>query len=302
MPGEETDVKKFWVFFFIFWPVVAVVASAMSPAMNWWFPGGPETPIGQQIDDLFYMILLIVAIVFIGTQAALGYALWRGARDTEAPGRALFTHGSHSLEVVWTIVPAGILLFIALYQLDVWAAYRVKENYPIDARLSPIAEITARQFEWRIRYPAPGRSFKTLRDVDHWLKRPEPDDLYTVNDLHVPTGRPVVVHLRSGDVQHSFFVPNLRVKQDAVPGLVIPIFFEVLRPDTYEWVCAELCGWGHYKMKARVVAQPRDDYAAYLKGLQREQFDDGVSKPEGARSGVGHQTASTGAASGGAHP
>ena len=81
------------------------------------------------------MILIIVTIAFVGTEVALGYALWRGARDTESPGRALFTHGSHSLEVIWTIVPAGVLLFIALYQLDTWAAYRVKENYPMESRL-----------------------------------------------------------------------------------------------------------------------------------------------------------------------
>lgn len=270
--------KKFWVLFFILWPIVAVTASVISPSERWWFPSDAQTPIGQQIDDLFYMILIIVAIVFIGTEVALGYVLWRGAVDTDKPGRALFTHGSHSLEVIWTIVPAGILLFIALYQLDTWAAYRVKENYPMESRLAPVAEVTARQFEWRIRYPNPNRKFKSLADVDGWLRKPEPGDLYAVNELHVPTGRAVVIHLRSADVQHAFFVPDMRVKQDAVPGLVIPIFFEVLEPRAYEWVCAELCGWGHYKMKARVVAQPKDDYLAFLKELEREQFDDGVPR------------------------
>jgi cytochrome c oxidase subunit 2 len=270
-------VKKFWVFVFILWPIIAVASSVIAPSMNWWFPGAAQSPIGKQIDDLFYMILIIVTIVFVATEVALGYVLWRGARETETPGRALFTHGSHSLEVIWTIVPAGVLLFIALYQLDTWAAYRVKENYPMESRLNPIAEVTARQFEWRLRYPARTRKFKSLADVDNWLRKPEPGDLYAVNELHVPTGRTIVIHLRSADVQHAFFVPNLRVKQDAVPGLVIPIMFEVLQPGPYEWVCAELCGWGHYKMKARVVAQPKDDYEAFLKQLEREQFDDGVT-------------------------
>ncbi len=275
--------KKFWVFFFILWPIIAVTASVIAPSERWWFPGPAQSPIGQQIDDLFYMILIIVTIVFIGTEVALGYVLWRGAVDTDAPGRALFTHGSHSLEVVWTIVPAGILLFIALYQLDTWAAYRVKENYPMESRLSPIAEITARQFEWRVRYPSPGRKFKSLGDVDNWLKHPEPGDLHAVNELHVPLGRATVIHLRSADVQHAFFVPDLRVKQDAVPGLVIPIIFEVLQPRPYEWVCAELCGWGHYKMKARVIAEAKEDYQAFLKKLEREQFDDGVAAGPAAK-------------------
>jgi cytochrome c oxidase subunit II len=275
--------KRAWVIFFIAWPIVAIVASVISPAERWWFPSPAESPIGRQIDDLFYMILIIVSVAFIGTSSALGYVLWRGARETDHPGRALFTHGSHRLEVVWTIVPAGILLFIALYQLDTWSAYRVKENYPMRARLQPVAEVTARQFEWRVRYPAPDRKFKSLSDVDGWLKKPEAGDLYAVNELHIPTGSPVVIHLRSGDVQHAFFVPDIRVKQDAVPGLVIPIFFEILHPRTYEWVCAELCGWGHYKMKARVIAQPKEDYEAFLKTLQKEQFDDGVPAQPAAK-------------------
>jgi len=270
-------VRKFWALFFMFWPVVAVVSFAISPAMGWWFPGPSYTPLGEQIDDLFYLILWLTSIIFIATQIAMGYVLWVGAR--EQTGKGLFTHGSHSLEVIWTIVPAGILLFIALYQMDVWAQYRVQSNFPEAAVRAPIAEVTARQFEWRIRYPAPGTIFEGPDDVKDWLRNPRAGDLHTVNDLHVPVGRPVLIHLRSGDVQHAFFVPDLRVKQDAVPGLVIPIWFEVTKARPYEWVCAELCGWGHYKMKARVVAESDENFQEYLQQLQHDQFDDGV--PDG---------------------
>ena len=119
--------KNFWVGFFIFWPIVAVIACLIAPGMNWWFPRHGEgmdysafTPLGQKIDSLFYLILYIVTATFIGTQIALGYVLWKGAH-IGAGEKALFTHGSHNLEVIWSIVPAGILLFIALYQMDVWA-------------------------------------------------------------------------------------------------------------------------------------------------------------------------------------
>jgi cytochrome c oxidase subunit II len=286
-------VKKFWCLFFIFWPIVAVVACWIAPARGWWFPGAtgePGTgvaasPLGTRIDDLFYLILYIVTAAFIATQVALGYVLWRGAGHGEK--KALFTHGSHNLEVIWTIVPAGILLFIALYQMDVWAQYRVTTAFPEEVRQrGPIAEITARQFEWRIRYPAPDRRFDSEAQVRRWLEQPEPDDLYTVNDLRVPTGRPVLVYLTTEDVQHAFFVPELRVKQDALPGQTIPVWFEVInrRPYdeslggvSYEFLCAELCGWGHYKMKARLVAQPASDFEAWLRDLRQQQFDDGVS-------------------------
>jgi cytochrome c oxidase subunit 2 len=234
--------------------------------MGWWFPGKAMSPLGTEIDDLFHLILIITAITFIGVHIALGYVLWTfGSGDGR---RGWFNHGSHNLEVVWTIVPAGVLLFIALYQMDVWARYRVKSTFDPQAMSYPTAEVTARQFEWRIRYPAPG---KVLQDT------PQPDDLYTVNDLHVPTGRPVVIKLRSEDVLHSFFLPQLRIKQDAVPGLIIPVWFETLKSGHYELVCAELCGWGHYKMRGRVTAEREEDFDGYLKTLSQAQFDDGVS-------------------------
>ncbi|MFN0195638.1 MAG: cytochrome c oxidase subunit II [Planctomycetaceae bacterium] len=266
---------KFWSLFFIFWSVVAVVASAISPSMGWWFPHEAASPLGQQIDDLFYLILYITSIVFVGTQVAMGYVLWKGA--TSHNEKALFTHGSHSLEVIWTIVPAFILLFLAWYQIPVWEQFRFQSHFPKDAVNAPIAEVTARQFEWRIRYPAPGRVFKDKKDIEAWLKQPEAGDLYSVNDLHVPSNKPVMIHLRSGDVQHSFFIPELRVKQDAVPGMVIPVWFEAMKSKSYDMLCAELCGWGHYKMKARVVAEREEEFAEYLRELEREQFDDGVA-------------------------
>lgn len=265
---------KFWAIFFMFAAVLAVVLFVVAPEYHWWFPGDgrAHSPLGQKIDDLFYLILVITGVTFIGVQIALGYVLWRGAdagRDPNA--KALFSHGSHTLEVIWTIVPSGILLFIALYQMDVWAHYRVKTMFP--KRVEPVAEVTARQFEWRIRYPARGKKLQPT---------PQPDDLYTVNDLKVPAGRPVSISLRTEDVQHSFFVPELRVKQDAVPGLIIPVWFEVTDVRTYEIVCAELCGWGHYKMKAQVDALSDEDFEEWKTAAAAEQFEDGFQQATNA--------------------
>ncbi|MGD9857172.1 MAG: cytochrome c oxidase subunit II [Planctomycetaceae bacterium] len=280
--------KRFWCLFFMFWPIAAVIVCWKSPDWNWWFPRGPSgdgaamSPLGERIDDLFYMILIITTVTFIGTQTALGYVLFTGARRSEQPPdaeeaeKAWFTHGSHNLEVMWSIVPAVILLFIALYQMDVWAEYRVKNQFPAQVRSGPLAEVTARQFEWRIRYPGldeQGNPLPLMRD-------PQPTDLYTVNDLHLPSGQPVMIHLRSDDVQHAFFLPELRVKQDAVPGLVIPIWFEAKKSADYSLLCAELCGWGHYKMNARLVAEPEDQWREWLRELHAQQNDDGVPDTE----------------------
>ncbi len=276
--------KRFWCTFFVFWPIMAVILCWVAPAQNWWFPRGASgtgaamSPLGERIDDLFYMILIITAVTFVGTQIGLGYVLFTGARRSDAPHGAedaektWFTHGSHNLEVMWSVVPAAVLLFIALYQMEVWAEFRVKDSFPDEVRTGPIAEVTARQFEWRIRYPgldANGNPLELMPD-------PQPTDLYTVNELHVTSAEPVMIWLRSEDVQHSFFLPELRVKQDAVPGLVIPVWFEATKSTDYSWLCAELCGWGHYKMKGRFVAEPEEDLREWMQELQNEQMDDGV--------------------------
>jgi cytochrome c oxidase subunit 2 len=267
-------VNRFWCFFFTAAAVIAVVFCAVGagPTYRWWFPGPSVSPLGAQIDDLFYLILVITAVTFIGVHIVLAYVLW--TFGSGVPRRSTFSHGSHTLEVIWSIVPAGILLFIALYQMDVWARYRVKSNFPVEALEHPIAEVTARQFEWRIRYPAPG---KTLQDT------PQPDDIYSVNDLHAPVGRPVMIKLRSEDVLHSFFLPHLRVKQDAVPGLVIPVWFQADKADKFDLVCAELCGWGHYKMRGQLTVQRKEEFEKYLQDLSAEQFDDGVAVAAGEK-------------------
>ncbi len=267
--------KKFWALFFWFWPIVALWVCFAAPGMNWWFPSAPKSTLGHQIDGLFYLILIIVTLTFIGTEAALGYVLWRGATK-EASGKAWFSHGSHKLEIIWTIVPAFVLVFISLTQLDVLADIRVLSKFPDEAKKGALAEVTARQFEWRIRYPKPGTSL---------MNDPQPGDLYFVNELHVPAAVPTMVNLRTQDVQHAFFAPKLRVKQDAVPGLVIPLWFEIEEAGEYELLCAELCGWGHYKMKARIVADSPKGVSEYLTRLEADQNEDGVAEtPAGEES------------------
>ena len=209
---------------------------------DWWLlnpPGEPHhvaSTFGRDIDSLFMIILWITGIVFLGTQIAGVWVAWRYA---DGPGRvATYFHGSQRLEVVWTIIPSAILVFIALYQMGAWASIKFKGSMP---KVQPLAEVTARQFQWVIRYPGLDRKLHT------------PDDLFTVNDLHFVTGKPALIHLRSADVLHSFFLPHFRVKQDAVPGLTIPVWFDSDRAGSFELVCAELCGWGHYKMRGKVT-------------------------------------------------
>jgi cytochrome c oxidase subunit II len=260
---------RFWACVFVLTAAAMVAMCVVAPQFGWWFPGDgvAKSTIGVQIDHLFYVILGLVTVVFVGTHAALGYALWTGAAASRQ--RAAYSHGNPTLEVIWTVIPGAVLLFLAWYQMDVWAQYRIKTFFPKDT--VPIAEVTARQFEWRIRYPAPGKSLSVS---------PQPDDVYTVNSLVVPQGKPVLVQLRTEDVQHALFVPELRIKQDAVPGLIIPVWFQTTETGTFDLVCAELCGWGHYKMKAQLLSKTPEEFEAWHRQTAASQAYDGVTEPE----------------------
>jgi len=145
--------KRFWCIFFMFWPLAAIGLCWIAPERGWWFPTEAMSPLGQRIDDLFYMILIVTTVTFILTQIGLGYALWTGAARTD-PGnttRAWFTHGSHNLEVIWSMVPAGILLYIALYQFDVWREFRMRPYFP-EAKMLAESTPTSRR-ERRRRWP-----------------------------------------------------------------------------------------------------------------------------------------------------
>lgn len=243
---------RFWSLLFLLVPILGVATFAFAPAYNHWLPRDVSQH-GATIDHLFMFILVLTGIVFIATEVALFYFMWRYDKSTNQQP-AKFTHGSHSLEVVWTIVPTAVLLFIAIYQMNAWADQKMRRP-----QMAPTVEVTARQFEWRLRYPGADGKIGT------------PDDLHVVNDMHVPVNEEILLELKSMDVLHSFFLPNLRVKQDAVPGMKQGVWFRALEEGEYDLVCAELCGWGHYKMKGRLTVQSRADFDRWLAQKYQEQ-------------------------------
>ncbi len=174
----------------------------------------------------------------------------------QRPGqKAFYTHGNTRAEVIWTTIPAVTMVALGLISNHYWV--KIKGRHSVPANAYPIA-IHAKQFEWQVTYPGADGQLGTS------------DDFTVRNQLHVPVGRPVVVHLSSEDVIHSFFVPVFRVKQDAVPGMDINAWFQATVPGTYELGCAELCGLGHYRMRAQVVVHTQEDYDAWMKQAAQE--------------------------------
>ena len=280
---------RFWSILFLLVPVLGT-AVFLFPAVGWWpfrglwLPDNYSTH-GYVIDSLFYFILYLTGVIFIVTGVALFYFVWRYDAATNLDP-VKFVHGNHTLEVCWSILPAATLLFIAFYQFNSWADTKIRR--PIDPGpdgvvgtmddpmrpgadgipntdddvpqpLAPIAEITGQQFQWRLRYPGPDGQLGNE------------DDLFLVNDLHVPVDEKIVLSIKSQDVLHSFFLPNFRVKQDLVPGMKQFVWFEATRTGKFDIVCAELCGWGHYKMRGQLTVQTRDDFDTWLQQKLDEQ-------------------------------
>jgi cytochrome c oxidase subunit 2 len=244
-----------------------VVALPEADAINWWgdlIPHAAEG-YGDQIDQLYYFIYWVTGLTFFGVQGLLLYYCFK-YREREG-NEGIYRHGSHKLELIWTITPAIMLLVLGLVQRSAWMDIKTQfpAVKPLDGSKPPIRiQVLAVQFNWFFRYPGPDGAFNTYDD-------------YVSTSLVIPSKRTMLVQMRSADVLHSFFLPYHRVKQDAVPGLTIPIWFhssmtnyEYARkynkpligpnPWTFELACAELCGQGHTNMRAEMTVLDEDSY------------------------------------------
>ena len=209
-----------------------------------WLPEAVTTT-APAIDRLFYVILAITGVIFIGVQATLLAFVIRYRHRPER--RAFYTHGNHLVELIWTIIPAGILILLALQSQRVWSQVR---GAPPPEDLA--VEITAEQFAWNIRYAGADRLLNTA------------DDLTTINQLHLPVQQTVLIQLKSKDVIHSFFVPQFRMKQDAVPGLTGRMWIAATKTGNFEIACAELCGLGHYRMRGFLTIESPEAFQLWL--------------------------------------
>jgi len=209
-----------------------------------YFPHDIST-FGPKIDWLFELIFWIVMFVWIAVMIAMVIFM---VRYRHRPGRkAEYIEGNSRLEILWTGGTTVILIVLALMSRSTWAD--IKEHGPPG---DVFYHVNAKQFNWEITYPGPDGKFgKGELEID--------------NELHVPVNKVVRIDLTSKDVIHSFFVPNLRLKQDAVPGRIIHVWFEATEVGEYEIPCAELCGFGHSGMLGTLTVQSQEDYDKWLK-------------------------------------
>ena len=245
----------------VVWALTIVIVYFFA-AKTWWFP----PPINQHAldyDAQFMRTLVVVGIIFFLAQMALGYAI---VKFRDRGGRAQYTHGNNTLEKIWTTATAVLFLSLVVMGTKIWAGVHFEEAPP-DA--IPI-ELMAKQFAFNFRYPGPDGKFgmTDLKQVNDAGGNPfgvvdsDPagkDDIQSAS-LKIPVGKPIKLIMHSRDVIHNFFVPELRLKQDIVPGMEIPLHFQADKIGVYEVPCSELCGLGHFQMRTTVSVMSEADF------------------------------------------
>ena len=235
-------------------------------AKTWWYPP-PINDFGREIDAQFARTFVITGIVFVASQIGLAWVVWRYRSNG---GRAKHFEGNNTMEAVWTTATIVLFVGLGIFGRAAWAQLHF-QGAPADAM---VIEVTGKQFNWIFRYPGADGVFG--RTEPKYVDEANPvgidpkdpagqDDVVTLT-LGVPVGREIKLMEKSQDVTHGFFVRELRLKQDALPGMVIPVHFHI-DPDKvgeYEIACTQLCGSGHHRMRATLKAMTQADFEKWL--------------------------------------
>lgn len=223
------------------------------------------------VDQVIALVHWLMLVLFVGWSVFFVYVLIRFRR------RAHLAASHHGLRGRWTTwIEGGVLaaeiVLLAFFSIPAWSA-RV-DAFPPERR-STVVRVVAEQFAWNVHYPgADGRFGRTDLPLvgptnPLGLDRNDPaakDDATTINRFNLPIDRPAIVYLLSKDMVHSLGLPQMRVKQDAVPGIAQPLWFTPTRIGEWEIACSQLCGLGHYRMKDFYAIQPQADFDAWFAG------------------------------------
>ena len=240
---------------------------------------------GARIDLTMGYVHILMLVLFVGWGAFFVYTLFRfrRSRSPKADYHGVKSHASSYLELTVAVIEGALLVLLSI---PLWAE-RVAD-FPDEAD-STVVRVVAQQFAWNVHYPGPdgqfGRSDTALVSESNvigldWEDPAAADDVMAINQLHLPVNKPAIIQLSSMDVIHSFSLPEMRVKQDAIPGMRIPLWFiptmtteemreakvkqGVLKEEdkamhNYTIACAQLCGLGHYRMRGMMTIHPSQE-------------------------------------------
>ena len=227
------------------------------------------------IDQMLLLVHWLMLVLFVGWGAFFVFVLFRFRRGANPRADYAGAKGKFAKSTEVAVAIIEVVLLIG-YAIPAWAI-RVKA-FPSESE-AVVVRVVAEQFAWNVHYPGPdgkfGRTDVRLVGTDNplGLDRADPnakDDITTINQLNLPIDRPVLVHLSSKDVIHSFAVYEMRVKQDAIPGMSIPVTFIPNRVGEYEIACSQLCGLGHFRMRGFVTIQTAANFQKWTDDQEKE--------------------------------
>lgn len=226
---------------------------------------------GGELDRMLGWVHWLMLVLFIGWGIFFIYTLFRfrAGKSPKANYAGVKSHFSSYLEVAVAVFEAALLVGFAF---PIWAKTKIHAPNLKDAVQ---VHVIAQQFAWNVHYPGPDGVFgqRNVSLVNETSGNPigldchDPhaaDDVVSINQLYLPVNKIASIELSSRDVIHSFFLPLMRVKQDVIPGMAIPIWFTPAKVGTSEIACAQLCGLGHYKMKGVLNVLPAEEFEAWL--------------------------------------
>jgi len=259
------------------------------------FLGLPElaSEHGARLDHLTGLIHVLMAVLFVVWTAFFLFMLVRFRRGSHPRADYTGVRGKASTWAEAAVALAEVILLVG-FSIPLYSE-RVDDLPPLDTAVK--VRIVAEQFAWNVHYPGPdgvfGRSSIELVDTQTNPLGIDPedpmgkDDITAINQLHLPVDEPVLITLSSKDVIHSFFLPEMRVKQDAIPGMEFPVWFvptvttEAMRARLgndkfdYEIGCAQLCGIGHATMRGFVTVHTREGFDAWMAEQEAEKAAEG---------------------------
>jgi cytochrome c oxidase subunit 2 len=222
----------------------------MSNLLSGWLLAPSVSTLGPDIDHLYNLVLLLTGVIFVLTEGTL---VWFCLRYRAKPGqKAASSHGNPQAEMIWTAVPAAIMIALGIMSQNLWAKLRQPANFP---EPEIVVKVMAEQWLWHFKYTMPDGS-----------------EIESQNDFHIPVGKKVRFELTSQDVIHGFYIPDLRINQDAVPGITSSVWAEATQTGQHELRCTQFCGTNHYQMKGELTVDTPEQFQAWLQASKASAF------------------------------
>jgi cytochrome c oxidase subunit 2 len=248
---------------------------------GYWLPLNVSTH-GEAVDQLINVLHVFMALLFVGWGIFFVYCLIRFRQSANPTAQYEPIHAKPAKYIEIGVIVFEAVLLVGL-SMPVWSDF--KDALPSESEALTV-HVMGEQFAWNVQYPGKdgvfGRKAPQFVTPENLLglDPDDPngkDDFNSINNLHIPVGRPILIKLTSKDVIHSFKVPVLRLTQDAIPGQEIPFWFNTTRTGNFDIACAQLCGLGHYRMRGQLHIQSQADFDAWLAEQEVEESDDEFS-------------------------